>query len=169
MVGVIQVSGSITVPLFGLFSAVPGLKALKPVWEKIKVYTANSGNGECHTEREDAVAFKGCTGNKVDVGGAGANCGRWQEISAEHLGFSYPGSNSEVLKDVSLTIEHGKKHLMVGESGGGKSTLASLITRFFDVNDGSIRIGGADIRDITKEELMNTVSFVFQNSKLIKA
>lgn len=151
MVGVIQVSGSITVPLFGLFSAVPGLKALKPVWEKIKVYTANSGNGECHTEREDAVAFKGCTGNKVDAGGgADANCGRWQEISAEHLGFSYPGSSSEVLKDVSLTIERGKKYLMVGESGGGKSTLGKLLCGCYPVNSGKIRMDNVDVSEKRK-------------------
>lgn len=150
MVGVIQVSGSITVPLFGLFSAVPGLKALKPVWEKIKAYTANSGNGECHTEREDAVAFKGCTANKVDAGGAGANCGRWQEISAEHLGFSYPGSSSEVLKDVSLTIERGKKYLMVGESGGGKSTLGKLLCGCYPVNSGKIRMDNVDVSEKRK-------------------
>lgn len=53
--------------------------------------------------------------------------------------------------------------------GGGKSTIASHISRFFDVDGGSIKIGGADVRDIAKDELMNTVSFVFQNSKLIKA
>lgn len=150
MVGVIQVSGSITVPLFGLFSAVPGLKALKPVWEKIKAYTANSGNGECHTEREDAVAFKGCIGNKVDAGGTGANGGRWQEISAEHLGFSYPGSSSEVLKDVSLTIERGKKYLIVGESGGGKSTLGKLLCGCYPVNSGKIRIDSVDVSEKRK-------------------
>lgn len=150
MVGVIQVSGSITVPLFGLFSAVPGLKALKPVWEKIKVYTANSGNGECHTEREDAVAFKGCTGNKVDAGSIGINSGKWQQISAEHLGFSYPGSSSEILKDVSLTIERGKKYLMVGESGGGKSTLGKLLCGCYPVNSGKIRMDNVDVSEKRK-------------------
>ena len=58
---------------------------------------------------------------------------------------------------------------LVGPSGGGKSTLASLICRFFDVGSGSICVGGADVRDIPKEELMDTVSFVFQNSRLLKA
>ena len=57
----------------------------------------------------------------------------------------------------------------VGPSGGGKTTLAGLISRFFDPRKGSIRIGGIDVRDIAKEELMNTVSFVFQNSRLMKA
>ena len=56
----------------------------------------------------------------------------------------------------------------MGPSGGGKSTLASLICRFFDVSSGSISVGGADVRDIPKEELMETVSFVFQNSRLLK-
>ena len=67
-----------------------------------------------------------------------------------------------------MHIKPGRTVAFVGPSGGGKSTLASLISRFFDVQGGSIQIGGADIRDIPKEELMDTVSFVFQNSKLIK-
>ena len=56
----------------------------------------------------------------------------------------------------------------VGPSGGGKSTLANLVCRFFDVQSGSVRVGGADVRDIPKEELMDTISFVFQNSRLLK-
>ena len=70
---------------------------------------------------------------------------------------------------VTLKIEQGKTVALVGPSGGGKSTLAALIARFFDVNEGSIRIGGADIREIPKAELMKTVSFVFQDSRLLKA
>ena len=153
MVGVIQVSGSITVPLFELFSAVPGLKALKPVWEKIKAYTANCENGEdaqCRTGRETVTEAKGHMGKEAAVEGAGANGGRWQEISAEHLGFSYPGSSSEVLKDVSLTIERGKKYLMVGESGGGKSTLGKLLCGCYPVNSGKIRIDNVDVSEKRK-------------------
>lgn len=152
MVGVIQVSGSITVPLFGLFSAVPGLKALKPVWEKIKAYTANRESGEdaeSHTGRE-AVEFGGCTGNKVVAGSVGINSGKWQQISAEHLGFSYPGSSSAVLKDVSLTIGRGKKYLMVGESGGGKSTLGKLLCGCYPVNSGKIQIDNVDVSEKRK-------------------
>ena len=89
-------------------------------------------------------------------------------VELENVRFSYDGKN-DVIKGVTMKIEAGHTVAFVGPSGGGKSTLAGLITRFFDVNGGSIRIGGADIRDIPKEELMNTVSFVFQNSKLIKA
>ena len=68
-----------------------------------------------------------------------------------------------------MKINAGQTVALVGSSGGGKSTLASLISRFFDVNGGCIKIGGADVRDIPKAELMDNVSFVFQNSKLIKA
>src|SRR5699024_9218814 len=62
----------------------------------------------------------------------------------------------------------GRTVAFVGPSGGGKTTLANIISRFFDPRSGSVRIGGVDVRDISKEELMNTVSFVFQNSRLIK-
>lgn len=82
--------------------------------------------------------------------------------------FSYD-DKKEVIRGVSMNIGSGQTVAFVGPSGGGKSTLASLIARFFDVKSGSISIGGTDIRDFPKEQLMNTVSFVFQNSKLIKA
>lgn len=68
-----------------------------------------------------------------------------------------------------MNIGAGQTVAFVGPSGGGKSTLASLIARFFDVKGGSIKIGGSDIRNIPKEKLMESVSFVFQDSKLIKA
>lgn len=88
------------------------------------------------------------------------------ELSDVH--FSYDGKK-DVIRGVSMKIEAGQTVAFVGPSGGGKSTLASLITRLFDVQSGSIKIGGVDVRDIEKTELMDTVSFVFQNSKLIKA
>lgn len=89
-------------------------------------------------------------------------------VALENVHFSYDGKN-DVISGISLNIEEGQTIAFVGPSGGGKSTLASLISRFFDVKSGNIKIGGIDVRDISKEELMNTVSFVFQNSKLIKA
>lgn len=89
-------------------------------------------------------------------------------IELENIHFSYDGKK-EAVSGISLKIKGGQTVGFVGPSGGGKSTLASLISRFFDVNSGSIKIGGVDVRDIPKDELMNTVSFVFQNSKLIKA
>ena len=89
-------------------------------------------------------------------------------VELENVHFSYDGKK-EAVSGISLKIKGGQTVTFVGPSGGGKSTLASLISRFFDVNSGSIKIGGVDVRDISKDELMNTVSFVFQNSKLIKA
>lgn len=89
-------------------------------------------------------------------------------IELDGVHFSYDGKK-DVICGVSLKIKQGETVAFVGPSGGGKSTLASLISRFFDVKDGSIKIGGADVRNIPKEELMNNVSFVFQNSRLIKA
>ena len=89
-------------------------------------------------------------------------------VELNYVHFSYDGKN-EVIRGVSMNIGAGQTVALVGPSGGGKSTLAGLMARFFDVKSGSIKVGGADIREIPKEELMNAVSFVFQDSKLIKA
>ena len=89
-------------------------------------------------------------------------------VELNDVHFSYDGKN-EVIRGVSMNIGAGQTVALVGPSGGGKSTLAGLIARFFDVKSGSIKVGGADIREIPKEELMDAVSFVFQDSKLIKA
>ena len=88
-------------------------------------------------------------------------------VTLRDVHFSYDGK-AEVIKGVSMDIKPGQTVALVGLSGGGKSTLASLICRFFDVQGGSVSIGGADVRAIPKEELMDTVAFVFQNSKLLK-
>ena len=82
--------------------------------------------------------------------------------------FSYDGTKN-ALSDISLKISTGQTAAFVGPSGGGKSTLASIVARFFDPQQGKVLVGGVDVKDIGKEELMNTVSFVFQNNKLIKA
>ena len=89
-------------------------------------------------------------------------------VSIEHVSYSYDGIKN-ALNDVSLSIKPGETTALVGPSGGGKTTLANIITRFFDPQKGRVLIGGTDIRDIPKEKLMDTVSFVFQNSRLIKA
>ena len=88
-------------------------------------------------------------------------------VSLKDVHFSYDGK-TDVIKGVSLKIQPGQTVAFVGPSGGGKSTLANLICRFFDVQSGSVRVGEADVRDIPKEELMDTISFVFQNSRLLK-
>ena len=88
-------------------------------------------------------------------------------VALQDVRFSYDGK-TEVIKDVSLEIQPGQTVAFVGPSGGGKSTLASLVCRFFDVQSGSVRVGGADVRAIPREELMDTISLVFQNSRLLK-
>ncbi|MEI3163084.1 MAG: ABC transporter ATP-binding protein [Lachnospirales bacterium] len=88
-------------------------------------------------------------------------------VELKNVTFSYDNKNNAI-DNVSLKIESGKTVAFVGPSGGGKSTLANLISRFFDVKSGSILIGGVNIKDIPKDELMNNIAFVFQNSKLLK-
>ena len=98
-------------------------------------------------------------------------------ITLEHVSYAYdkrsdsanPISKKNALNDVSLSIKPGQTVALVGASGGGKTTLANIVTRFFDPQKGRVLIGNIDIRDIPKETLMNKVSFVFQNSRLIKA
>ena len=89
-------------------------------------------------------------------------------VELQKIRFSYDGQ-TEVLKGISLAVPQGQTIAFVGPSGGGKTTLANLISRFFDPQSGTVRIGGVNVKEIAKEELMNTVSFVFQNSRLIKA
>lgn len=89
-------------------------------------------------------------------------------IELENVVFSYLDAKNNALDGVSLSIAPGEHVAFVGPSGGGKTTLASLVTRFWDPAEGKVKIGGVDVRDIKKEELMNTVSFVFQDSKLLK-
>ena len=89
-------------------------------------------------------------------------------ITLEHVSYSYDGRKN-ALDDISLSIKPGQVTAFVGPSGGGKTTLANIIARFFDPQKGRIFIGGIDIRDISKKALMDKISFVFQNSRLIKA
>ena len=88
-------------------------------------------------------------------------------VTLDHVTFSYDGAKN-VLEDVSLSIGAGQTAAFVGPSGGSKSTLAAPVARFFDPQSGSISIGGVNVKDIDKNKLMDTVSFVFQNSRLIK-
>lgn len=88
-------------------------------------------------------------------------------VTLDYVTFSYDGAKN-ALEDVSLSIGAGQTAAFVGPSGGGKSTLAALVARFFDPQSGSISIGGVNVKDIDKNKLMDTVSFVFQNSRLIK-
>lgn len=89
-------------------------------------------------------------------------------ITFDHVSFRYEDAAKNALYNINLEIREGEHVAFVGPSGGGKSTLASLIARFFDTTEGQIKIGGVSVRDIPSEQFMNMVSFVFQDSKLLK-
>lgn len=89
-------------------------------------------------------------------------------IVFENVSFRYKDGITDALHGVNLKIEPGEHVAFVGPSGGGKTTLASLIARFFDVTEGKLVVGGVNIKEIADEKLMETVSFVFQDSKLLK-
>ena len=89
-------------------------------------------------------------------------------IELDHVTFAYQNTEKNVLRDISMTIPAGSHVALVGPSGSGKSTLASLIARFHDVSKGELRIGTVPVKEIAEKELMNTVSFVFQDSHLLK-
>lgn len=88
-------------------------------------------------------------------------------VELRNVSYSYDGSN-KALDGISLKIVSGQTCAFVGPSGGGKTTLANIISRFFDADSGEVLIGGVNVRDFPKEQLMDMVSFVFQNSRLIK-
>ena len=90
-------------------------------------------------------------------------------IQFENVSFSYPGARQKAVDDVSFIIPQGKTVALVGASGGGKTTIARLVPRFWEVNKGKVLIGGINVREIAPEELMKHVSFVFQNTNLFKA
>lgn len=89
-------------------------------------------------------------------------------LALENVTFAYEGARKNAVEGVTLHINAGEHVAFVGPSGGGKTTLASLIARFWDVKEGSIALGGVDVRDITGSELMNQISYVFQDSRLLK-
>lgn len=89
-------------------------------------------------------------------------------ITLENVVFSYDNAKNNAIDGVNLSVKSGGHIAFVGPSGGGKTTLASLIARFWDVKSGSVKIGGSDVRNIPADELMKHVSYVFQDSKLLK-
>ena len=94
---------------------------------------------------------------------------RNNSVELRHVSFSYDTDKGQALHHVSLNIKPGEQVAFVGPSGGGKTTLASLVTRFWDVDEGEVLIGGINVKDIAKTRLSETVSFVFQDSRLLKA
>lgn len=89
-------------------------------------------------------------------------------IQFEKVSFSYLGANQKAVDDVSFTIPQGNTVALVGASGGGKTTIARLVPRFWEATEGKVLIGGINVREIAPEELMKYISFVFQNTKLFK-
>ena len=90
------------------------------------------------------------------------------ELVLHNVRFRYPDASRFAVDGVSLSVKPGQEIALVGPSGGGKTTTASLMARFFDVTDGAITLGNVDIRNIRKHDLMNRISFVFQDSRLLK-
>ena len=89
-------------------------------------------------------------------------------IDIENISFTYQDASTKAIDNLSMHIKSGEHVALVGPSGGGKTTVASLISRFWDVSEGNIKIGHVDIKDIEQKELMNQVSYVFQDSHLLK-
>ncbi|QNK40642.1 ABC transporter ATP-binding protein [Caproicibacter fermentans] len=95
-------------------------------------------------------------------------CPKDNSVVLDDVSFRYQNTKANALDRISLQIKPGEHVALVGPSGGGKTTLASVIARFWDVSRGRIIIGGVDVKEIPKKQLMDTVSFVFQDSRLLK-
>ena len=89
-------------------------------------------------------------------------------VTFDNVSYKYDGANGNAVNNLSLQIKSGEHVALVGPSGGGKTTTAQLVARYFDVTEGTIKIGDVNVKDIPESQLMDTVSFVFQDSKLIK-
>jgi len=89
-------------------------------------------------------------------------------VEFKNVSFTYPDTEKQVLHNISLSVPTGRTVALVGASGGGKSTVAKLLPRFFDVDEGEITIGGISVKQIDPKELMKNISFVFQNTRLFK-
>lgn len=89
-------------------------------------------------------------------------------VTFENVTFRYPDSDENVLENVTFSIPQGKTVALVGASGSGKSTAAKLIPRFYDATQGSVLVGGVNVKNMDKHTLMNQIAFVFQNTKLFK-
>ncbi|MDO4422981.1 MAG: ABC transporter ATP-binding protein [Eubacteriales bacterium] len=86
------------------------------------------------------------------------------DIEFDNVEFTYPGSETKACNEVSFKLPQGSVNALVGPSGGGKSTIAQLLLHFYELDSGSIRIGGTDIKDIAHSELVKNIAYVFQDS-----
>lgn len=96
----------------------------------------------------------------MDEGGS-VRTPKSHDITFDHVDFSY--GDRKIIDDVSLTIPEGTTTAIIGPSGSGKTTLTSLMARFWDVNKGSVKLGGIDVKDYSLDSLMRNFSMVFQN------
>lgn len=90
------------------------------------------------------------------------------DISLKNVSFQYNGANTYALRNIDLTVPKGTTVALVGASGSGKTTIARLIPRFWETCEGEVCIGGVNVKDISNRELMDSISFVFQNTRLFK-
>lgn len=123
------------------------------------------------TEAQDAVTrIEGILSAPLmkEVSAAEAKRPADDSIEFDQVTFCYPGNDACALSDVTLKVPSGATVALVGPSGGGKTTAASLVPRFWDADSGTVRVGGVDVRDIPQAELMERVAFVFQNDRLFK-
>ena len=125
--------------------------------------------GEAQLQVKDALMRMGqLMDQKALPETANGQVPRDSSISLENVTFAYEGASKNAVDHISLHVNPGEHIAFVGPSGGGKTTLASLVARFWDVKEGSIKIGNVDVKNITSSELMNQISYVFQDSKLLK-
>jgi ATP-binding cassette, subfamily B, bacterial IrtA/YbtP len=89
-------------------------------------------------------------------------------VEFRNVSFTYPGTAENAVSNISFKIPEGKTVALVGASGGGKTTIARLLPRFWDADEGEILVGGSRVKDLPLSQLMNRISFVFQNTRLFK-
>ena len=119
------------------------------------------------TEAQDALGrIETILSVPVVEGGDADSAG--SSIDFANVSFTYPGVDTPALQQITLHVPAGATVALVGPSGGGKTTAASLVPRFWDATEGSVRIGGVDVREMPLSQVMDKVSFVFQNDKLFK-
>ncbi len=90
------------------------------------------------------------------------------DLEFKNVSFSYDKSDKKAVDNISFTLKEGQTIALVGPSGGGKTTIARLAARFWDIDEGEILVGGVNVNDMPKQELMDTISFVFQSTNLLK-
>ncbi len=103
---------------------------------------------------------------ELDLQATGVNVPEEGDLEFNNVSFRYEGSNKDQLSNISFNIKKGETLAILGSTGSGKSTLVNLIPRFYDVTEGSIKIGGKDIREIDRKSLQNSVGIVMQNTVL---